>query len=196
VRYTGEAVDIAWNFLTAAVSFIVLFRVFRWVPGLSWRLAGVSSLLLAFAGGEAWATHLRNRLWSDPVAFWTDAVQKAPDIPSPFINLGQALMDAGRLAEAEGAFTKALSMPGDRKGIIHLNLATLAKRRGDAAEAKRQLLLALGLIKAKQDTSWHAEAFVLRGLGSFALQEGRRDEAEAVLRRRMRERACDRGSKA
>ena len=67
------------------------------------------------------ATGARNAIYSDPVVFWTDAVNKSPAKPRPHVNLGQAYVFAGDLPRATDQFRTALALdpdnPAAQKGL-------------------------------------------------------------------------------
>ena len=79
-------------------------------------------------------TFQRNLVWHDQVSFWQDAVIKAPNKSRPYMNLGSALVKAGKLDEALYFLDKALEINPDlwevwsNKGLIY----TEQKKYGDA----------------------------------------------------------------
>jgi Flp pilus assembly protein TadD len=56
------------------------------------------------------ATMRRNAVYSDPIAFWSDAVEKSPWKARPHTNLGQAWFTAGELDRAIEQFRAALRL--------------------------------------------------------------------------------------
>ena len=60
--------------------------------------------------GLAAATVARNRLYADPVLFWSDAVRKSPDKARPHTNLGHAWFEAGQIDRALDEFRAALAL--------------------------------------------------------------------------------------
>ena len=58
-------------------------------------------------------TIARNAIYSDPVAFWTDAVNKSPAKSRPHVNLGHAYFLAGDLPRATDQFRIALALDPD-----------------------------------------------------------------------------------
>ena len=86
----------------------------------------VSTLVLCLAG----ATASRNRLYADPVLFWSDAVRKSPAKARPHTNLGQAWFEAGQVDKALSEFRTALSLdPYDPVARRNLLEAWKAKAR-------------------------------------------------------------------
>jgi hypothetical protein len=59
------------------------------------------------------ATVARNAIYSDPVVFWTDAVNKSPAKSRPHVNLGHAYFLAGDLPRATDQFRIALALDPD-----------------------------------------------------------------------------------
>jgi tetratricopeptide (TPR) repeat protein len=94
------------------------------------RAAAAAALLAALAG----ATAHRNLVYRDEVRFWEDVAAKAPHNVRAFNNLGFALAHAGRGAEAEAAFRRALALdPGDyraRTNLARLRAGDLVPRAG------------------------------------------------------------------
>ena len=76
----------------------------RWTRWLSPALA---ALLVV---GLAIATAARNRLYADPVLFWSDAVRKSPAKARPHTNLGHAWFEAGQIDRALDEFRAALAL--------------------------------------------------------------------------------------
>lgn len=76
----------------------------------------------------------RSRVWSNPVSLWTDAARKAPALVRPEINLGLAYRTAGRFADAEEAYRRAIAK---NAGLVEswYGLAVSLDGRGKADEA-------------------------------------------------------------
>jgi len=70
----------------------------------------VATVVVVLAIGLGAATHARNRVYADEIAFWSDVAAKSPHNGRAFNNLGYALALAGRDDEAEAAFRAALSI--------------------------------------------------------------------------------------
>ena len=70
-----------------------------------WRLAA-ALLIVALTV----ATAQRNSVYRDEISFWKDVAAKAPHNPRAFNNLGYAYSQAGRAAEAERAYRRALAL--------------------------------------------------------------------------------------
>jgi tetratricopeptide (TPR) repeat protein len=88
-------------------------------------------VLLALLGA---ATHVRNRVWTDSVGFWSDSVAKSPASARAHTNLGVALLGVGRANPAAEEFVRALELnPGDRLARHNLAIALVAAGRQDEA---------------------------------------------------------------
>ncbi len=110
----------------------VVSLVFFWILKRH-RITGVvvtAAVILALGT----ATHLRNRLWQNPVALWLEAVQCNPHNARAHNNLGKALMDLGNYAEARKAFGVALQL-NPKSFDAQLNLGLALARQGLVGEA-------------------------------------------------------------
>ncbi|MDM8543038.1 tetratricopeptide repeat protein [Desulfococcaceae bacterium HSG9] len=79
-------------------------------------------------------TVTRNQVWSDPVVFWQDCIQKSPDKARPWSNFGFALMRKGRITEAERCFSKALQIKPNYPAA-HVNMGTVMEKKGNLRKA-------------------------------------------------------------
>jgi len=121
-------------FLLAAVGLCHLGRLLgRWFDLPRAAPAVGLTLILSLLG---LATVTRTRVWSDPVALWTEAVQSAPRVWAPHYALGDALAAAGRCKEAVGHYRRAMEiLPEEPRA--YLNLGICLARLGQQAEARR-----------------------------------------------------------
>jgi tetratricopeptide (TPR) repeat protein len=120
--------------------------------------------LCAFGG----MTIVRNRVWADPRTLWLDAVQKAPDIFLPHMQLGEALHAAGMREQAAMAYRNAITLRPDYKdGYLKLGLCLAELKRFDEASA------AFAELRRLDPKSAAGSA----GLGTVAMLAGRWDEA-------------------
>ncbi|MEJ5347105.1 MAG: tetratricopeptide repeat protein [Desulfosoma sp.] len=90
------------------------------------------------------ATHLRNRVWQNPVALWHEAVRCNPSNARAYNNLGKAFMDSGNHAEARKAFQVALQL-NPMSFDAQLNLGLALARQGLVGEALPALQQSLAL---------------------------------------------------
>ena len=85
----------------------------------------------------------RQAVWHDPVALWEDTLRKEPTSFSAAWGLGEALLDAGRPAEAERAARLAVKLSGGHDGGAWATLAVIVAERGRMEEARDHLARAL-----------------------------------------------------
>lgn len=89
------------------------------------------------------ATHARNQVWADPIALHQDIARKSPDKMRTHVNLGAALLNAGRAQEAFDAFQRALELSPNSYashvglGNAYLELARPAEALPEYQEAVR-----------------------------------------------------------
>ncbi len=95
---------------------------------------GLALLTLVVAGTFCWLTVQRNRQYLDPLALWTSVVAAAPENYRGRNNLGVALQQAGREAEAIEEFRVALQQNPDF-GPAHHNLGKSLHEAGNFDEA-------------------------------------------------------------
>lgn len=166
---------------------------------------GLSALLVVAWGG---LTIKRHAEWRDELTLWSSAVANEPTSYRAHYNLGDALDKAGRLAEAEASYRRALELK-PVFSLGHYSLGRLLYRTGrteeaidefqgaladkpDYAEARNHLGLIyaergdLGRARASYEDALKIEpenANALNNLGILAARQGRLDEAEASFRR-------------
>lgn len=136
----------------------------------AYRFGGRRTMLALSAIGVAAgvATAARNRVYRSELSIWSDTVARRPDNARAWTNLGIALTEAGRAAEAVAAYETALKIePGNAS--THLNLGAALTQLGRVPEAIS-----------------HGEAAVIAepksadarlNLGYALVQGGRADEA-------------------
>lgn len=148
-------------------------RLARGQLNLRW-LAAV--LLVALALGST--TWTRNLIYRDGATLWRDTVEKRPDNPRAWNNLGLALKDAGRTDEAARAYARAIKL-NPAHAFAHHNLGVLHLQAERWDEAARHFAAA---VEAAPD---HVDARINLAVALDAL--GRRAEAiphiEEALRR-------------
>jgi protein O-mannosyl-transferase len=129
--------------------------------------AGVAALLL-LAPAFGWLTRLRNADYRTAISIWTDTVAKLPSNPRAHGNLGNALLAAGRYADAVAQYQEALQLKPDYNQLYNnLGDALLQLHRPREAVAA----LAAGLRLFPSDPNVH------NNLGAAFLQLGRTDDA-------------------
>ncbi len=90
--------------------------------------------LAALALGAAFLSSQRVPLWKDQGTLFREAERHAPDNPYVLINLGNALLEEGKVEEAERVFLRLPGL-GVRNAAI-INLARCALAKGDTASAR------------------------------------------------------------
>ncbi len=105
---------------------------------------GLALLVLAVLASYASATLARNRVWSDDLRLWSDAVEKSPNSVMPHSELGIAYAARGETSKAIEQYRIALRMnPSFADG--HTNLGLVYDQMGRLDEAIREHREALKL---------------------------------------------------
>jgi len=78
--------------------------------GVAWAAGAVQALAALLVLTLAGATVARNRVYSDPVLFWSDAAVKSPGKARPHTNLGHAWFEAGQIDRALDEFRISLAL--------------------------------------------------------------------------------------
>ena len=106
------------------------------------------------------AAHLRNRVWSDELRFWSDVASKSPRHSGARNNLGTALLRAGRVEDAVSAYRLALELdPTDAE--VHNNLGSAQLALGALAprgEAGVLLLTSNYFLRARHNPFYAFQA--------------------------------------
>jgi Flp pilus assembly protein TadD len=133
-------------------------------------LVAVAALALV----SAFVARARVAVWSNPVALWSQATARAPDVWAPHYALGDALRAAGRCDLAVAEYRAAIRIL-DAEPRAHTNLAIclVAARRFDEARAEFDAALRLAPRDARVETD----------VGFLEIQRGRADEARLHLER-------------
>ena len=100
-----------------------------------------ATLIVVFA---FW-THERNTLWTQPIAFWEDTVQKSPDHYRPHFNLGTSYLGAEAYDRAITAFEKSLAHSPPYPEEIYTNIGSAYIETGRYDAARRNLNRAVEL---------------------------------------------------
>jgi tetratricopeptide (TPR) repeat protein len=187
------AFGVLWFFLTMAVESSVIpiadfmfehrmlipsagltVAAMAWIgPAIEPRPGAGAALLAAAALALGGATLARNRVWADPITFWSDNVAKAPGKLRGWVNLSHAYEMSDQLDLAEDALLRAGAV-FDRSPEVHYNLGTLLAEtgRGQAAEGAFRWVIRI------------REAYVAEAhynLGVLYLREGRHEAAARAL---------------
>ncbi len=191
------AFGVLWFFVTLAVEssifpiadFMFEHRMLLPSAGLTIAALGLAAPALArhrrtgaaiaacLAIGLGALTFARNRVWRDPIIFWSDNVSKAPGKLRGWLNLSDAYVRAGRLDLAEEALLRGNEV-FDRSPEIHSNLGAVRLRKGAMGAAEASLRRALALSPLDADAHYN--------LGTLLAQTGREAQAEPEFRWAMR----------
>ena len=147
----------------------VLERLLRRRPmGLVFATMGVLCIVFGY-----WTVE-RNRLWNDPVAFWTHTAARAPDDARARGQLAMDLMRSGDPRGAVAQLKNALAMDETMLGA-YLNLAEISAYLGDDETVVNAYNKALTI---------HGEdPQILVAFGAFFLSRGKHETAEFLFRR-------------
>ncbi len=129
-------------------------------------------------------TWQQNKMWADPVSFYSHIIHFSPDVPRVHNNLGMALADLGRFDEAIHEYKETIRLSAGLPQPYH-NLAQLYFSRGDVHEAQEYYEKAL-----EQDPHFFYSAFALseiwRSRGNMEFADKYRKQGESsrgILRR-------------
>jgi len=142
----------------------------RWGPGS--RASSAAGFLIGAVAAVAlgMATVHRNAVYKSTLALWSDVVEKTPGNAGARNNLGNALADQGRLAEAIVQYEEALRLvPG--YDDPHYNLGNVLAKSGRVEESIDHYRTALRVRPRN--------AAILFALGEALRRLGRLDEAQS-----------------
>lgn len=127
----------------------------------------------------------RNTYWRDELTLWSAVAARVDAAPLPHMNYGLALVAAGRTAEAEAQYRRALDLdpPAVTRQRTSIDLGLLLVERGDLSEAEE-------LFTRANEIGEHAIAdrglgMVARRRGQAALRAGDLAAAEGELTRAL-----------
>jgi len=141
--------------------------------GTRWIDRGVVLAALMLCPALAWQTVRYNSAWRSDVALWECGIRSDPTSAFNLAQYGNALLHAGRTAEARTALEQALALQPVAGAFI--DRATIATREGRFADAERDLQR---VVAAQPDNPGAYERLAL----VFERQK-RLDEAAEVLTR-------------
>ena len=160
-----------------ATAFATLFTLFfeKYSAGVYGKIPLFIAALIILALSVA--TFQRNRLWGEKISLWQDVTTKSPRKARPYINLGAALGQAGRMEEAIVALAKATRLnPNNPEPFVNLGAALASIGRLD--EASRALTRAVDMEPENGDA--------LNNLGIVLKDTGKVDAAIGVLSKAVR----------
>ena len=104
-----------------------------WMPGLATATIGVVLCGLTMA---------RNRVWSDPVALWSEATLRAEGMWEPHYALADSLREAGQCAAAVSEYEQVVAMRPEHRDA-HTNLGICLAQTGRRQDAEPEFRRAL-----------------------------------------------------
>jgi tetratricopeptide (TPR) repeat protein len=107
-------------------------------------------------GGCILLSNLQCRIYHDRLSLWQDTVAKSPDSPAAHDNLGQALLAAGKLDEAEAQFSRAIEL-NPQSPLSYMSMGYLCEIRGDWQRAVRCYTAALVRTPPSSEPVLHRE---------------------------------------
>ncbi|HEY6001556.1 MAG TPA: tetratricopeptide repeat protein [Anaeromyxobacter sp.] len=156
----------------AALATAAAWLARRLVPSRPWRALVAAGALAACALSAA--TVARNEVWASELALWSDSVRKSPGKSRPHCNLGKALAELHREAEAIPELREAVRLDPSY-GEAYGNLGAALAARGESAAAVA--VLRRGIEVAPRYGEAHYN------LGRVLVTLDRPAEAEPLLRR-------------
>ena len=106
----------------------------RWMPSPRVGMGVAAIALAACVGVLAAETRNRNRVYWSAESLWGDTVAKRPNDARARVAYGEALADAGRLADAEVQFRTAIALaPDDPAARVRMGAILAQQRRIDEA---------------------------------------------------------------
>jgi tetratricopeptide (TPR) repeat protein len=153
------------NYLPSMMAILLLVALIFKYAKPAWL--AVVALCIAGTVFTVW-TYERNLTWSNEISLYRDCVEKAPAKARPYNNLGAALMENGRLAEAIEQFQTALKIKPEFADA-HYNLGYILSRQGKLEAGIYHLGQSLRLEPTKRKA--------LNNLGVALALQGRYQEA-------------------
>ncbi len=155
----------------AGIVALIVVSAHRWLgPRAPWLLGVIAIVFGA-------TTAVRNHDYLDVLQIWTDTVAKYPQNARAHNNLAGALQHAGRIAEANAHFARAVALqPGYVSAHYSWGVALLDQQRPEAAITEFKIVVGLA--------PTHADAWV--NLGNALAQVQREAEAVPVFEEAMR----------
>ena len=92
-----------------------------------------TALGLALAGAFSIATFQRCTVWSAPELLWRDVCDKSPGKPRPWLNLGAAYFEAGKVEESEATFLHSIEITPTIPAFANLAFINLTRNLPERA---------------------------------------------------------------
>jgi tetratricopeptide (TPR) repeat protein len=167
---------------TASIGFAVgTAGAVMWTSQLSRKTVVAVVVAMLFLLGTL--TVMRNQIYASPVLLWEDAARKAPEKPRPYLNLSQANIDNGDLAQGVANIQKGLEL-GKKRGfprkgrvVAYINLAAAYQYNNDFQRAEEALKM------VEQEASVYPEYH--HSLGLLYMKTRRNDQALAEFNKAL-----------
>ena len=117
------------------------------------------------------ACEARQRVWCGAIALWRDTAEKNPASSLAAGGLADALLEAGRLTEAEASIRRAIALSGEPQGDRLATLALVLDRQGRPAEAAEALGRAIAADPRLADPASRVAALAMERPVAEALDE-------------------------
>jgi tetratricopeptide (TPR) repeat protein len=155
--------------LTLAVVWGVRIVIERWAAAAP-RLVAVAVGLVVFTilTGNAYATHVRNRVWLSDESLWSDVVEKSPNNGRAWMNYGLTQMAQGRYARTKELFDRAAVLTPNYS-TLEINLGIVTDQLGDQVAAERHFRRALELSADRSSYFYLARWFAQRARAPEAI---------------------------
>ncbi len=159
----------------AAVGLAAAFFLFGSIskPHARWMDTAVNFLLMTVVVILVIAAFGRNTVWTEEVKLWEDVVEKSPQKPRAYNNLGYAFMTMGLNQKAIQYFNTAVKLKSDY-AEAYTNLGFAYTEQMLFEEAETQLRKAMSLKPG--------DSVIYNNLCMVFLRQGRLEEAERELR--------------
>jgi len=123
-------------FVPVAAGFHALLRRYRPQKIMFFVVSSFIVLLLVGIGN---ATYVRNFSWRNEESLWIDALEKSPDIPRVYINLGRYYQDHGMAEKAQYYYEQAIALKPKIQTyehyIAYYNLGIIYEQKGQRRKA-------------------------------------------------------------
>jgi len=133
----------------------------RWWP----QRRILAPVAAAWLAALAFLTWQQTSLWRDPISLWSQAAVVSPGMRVAHFKLGQAYGQAGRIAEAIGAYREAMRLSGPTASWGHLAIARLLEQSGLDEAARAELVDALREDPTSRDACEGLERLAKRHAG-------------------------------
>ncbi len=181
-------------------------RIVRWLHTTTFRVRRITIILSLLIAGLALLSWKQTRRWANSATLWQETLDSIGENDKALMNLGEVLMQQGKIKEAEGVFRRALLIDPASRGSLS-NLAATLSLQGRNEEAMQifhemirldphesgphnnlgSILMAQG--KYEEATAEFRQAVAIDGnpqarcnLATCLMREGRLEESEAEFR--------------